>query len=137
MLTYLSSSSFLGLLLNKRQAEIGSRGFTRSNCSGSGGQGNFEELKPSRRNGTWPLCLAVRDSFWPPVKKSSFSAAQLQNLYHVVVPELHNGVQRWKHENRFFLTKSLQVTGQNFKWGLFFLITIQSVSIFKWIKHLV
>lgn len=66
------------------------------------------------------------------------SAAQLQNLYHVVVPELHHGVQRWKYEKRlFFLTKFLQVTGQNFKWGLFFWITIQSVSIFTWIKYLV
>ena len=89
VLTYLPSSSFSASLLNRQQAWNGSVGFTRSNCSGSGGQGNLEELKLSRRNGTWPLRLAVRDSFWLPVKKSSFSAAQLQKLYHALVGELH------------------------------------------------
>ncbi len=50
----------------------------------------MEELKLSRRNGTWPLRLAVRDSFWLSVKKSAFTAAQLQKLlYHALVGELH------------------------------------------------
>lgn len=35
------------------------------------------------------LHLAVRDSCWLCVKKSAFSAAQLQKLYHAVVGELH------------------------------------------------
>ncbi len=87
--SYFWSSSSSASMLNMQQAWNGSVGFTRSNCSGSGGQGNLEELKLSRRSGTWPLRLAVRDSFWLPVKKSSFSAAQLQKLYHALDGEFH------------------------------------------------
>lgn len=72
-----------------QQAWNGSAGCTRSDCSGSGGQGNLEELKLSRRNETWPPRLAVRDSFWLPIKKSSFRGEQLQKLYHAAAAELH------------------------------------------------
>lgn len=77
VLAYLSSSG----LLNMQLEWNGRVGFAQSNCSGSGGQGNLEELKQSRRNGTWPLRLAVRDSCWLPVKKRSLSAAQLSKSY--------------------------------------------------------
>lgn len=93
-----SCSSFPTSVLIMQQAWNASVGFMRSDCSGSGGQGNLEELKLSRRNETWPLRLAVRDSFWLSVKKSAFGAAQLQKLYHALVAELHAGVLQWKHE---------------------------------------
>lgn len=59
----------------------------------------MEELKLSRRNGTWPPRLAVRNSFWLSVKKS-FSTAQLQKLYHALVGQLHArsaALETWKH----------------------------------------
>lgn len=85
---------FYASMLNMQQAWNLSAGFARLNCSGSGGQGNVDELKLSRRNGNLPLRLAVRDSFWRFVKKSAFSAAH--KLYHAV-GELHAR----KHENGF------------------------------------
>lgn len=87
--------SFSVLMLNMQQAWNVSARFMRSDCSGSGGQGNVEELKLSRRNGTWPLRLAVRDSFWLSVKKSAFSAAGLQKLYHTLAGELHT-MEIWR-----------------------------------------
>lgn len=66
-------------------AEVGWR---RSRCEGSvctvelhwvRRSGSFEELQWRRTNGSWPLHLAVRDSFWLTVKKTSPSTAQLQN----------------------------------------------------------
>lgn len=87
-----------------QQVWNGSAGFTQSNCSGSRGQGNLEELKHRRSNGTWPLHLAVRDSFWLPVKKKSLSAVQLQKLYHTLVGGLHaKNVVLKKHQNRSFV----------------------------------
>ena len=115
-----SSSSFSASVLNMQQAWNVRVGFTRSNCSGSGGQGNLEELKLSRRNGTWPLRLAVRDSFWLPVKTSAFGAAQIQKLYHTLVGELHArraALERWKQI--LFLIKFPSVTSPNFKYVIF------------------
>lgn len=120
VLTSLSSSSFSASVLNMQQAWNVRVGFTRSNCSGSGGQGNLEELKLSRRNGTWPLRLAVRDSFWLSVKTSAFGAAQLQKLYHTLVGELHArraALETWKQI--LFLTKFPSVTSPNFKYFIF------------------
>lgn len=65
-------------MLNMQNASVG---FIRSNCSRSGGQGNLEELKLSRRNETWPLCLAVCELPTGSLSKRWSSA----KLYHTLV----------------------------------------------------
>lgn len=91
----------------------------------------MEELRLSRRNGTWPLHLAVRNTFWLSVKTLAFSAALLQKLYHALVGELHAKSTSLETRKRLFLTQSLLVTNPNLDFGEF--------DVFKmitWIKSL-
>lgn len=113
MLTSISSSSLSASMPNMQQARNVSVGLTRSNCSGSGGQGNLQEPRLSRRNGTWPLHLAVRNTFWLSVKMLAFSAALLQKLYHAFVGELHAKSTSLETRRSLFLTPSLPVTNPN------------------------
>lgn len=83
VLAYLSSSG----LLNMQLEWNGRVGFTQSNCSGSGGQGNLEELKESRRNGT--SLGSERFLLASCQKEVPQHSTALQKLYHALVGGLH------------------------------------------------